>query len=121
MRPGSKPPLPAADPATPRRLSGLVAFSFAYVSINARVNPIDTESDIRALEIMLYGGSPLRPAADFGRQDMGHFDPARVRAPEVYPASAPRRESAQLIVESYVLSDDGTMHVRTAGQASARE
>lgn len=74
------------------------------------VNPVDIQADVRALELMLYGGSPLRPAADFGREEMGHFDPARVRAPEVYRTPTGER-AAQVVIEQYVLSADDKMHV----------
>jgi hypothetical protein len=81
------------------------------------MNPIDIEPEIRALELMLYGGSPVRPAADFGRQEMGHFDPARVRAPEVYPVvTGGATPASQKIVESYILSEDGSMRVRTGSE-----
>jgi hypothetical protein len=78
------------------------------------MNPVEIEQDIRTLELMLYGGSPVRPTADFGREEMGHFDQVKVRAPEVFPVVSTEKTDVGMVIEQYVISNDGKMKVLPA-------
>lgn len=76
------------------------------------MNPLEIEKDIRNLEIMLYGGAPLRPSADFGRGEVGHFESAKARDPVVHiPARKKNINSKEMVVERRVLTKKGEIIV----------
>ena len=82
------------------------------------MNPVEIESEIRMLELMLYGGSAVRPTADFGREEMGHFDQVKVRAPAVFPVMPKKGLKSGPVIEQYVISYDGKMKVLPASEVS---
>ena len=79
------------------------------------MNPVETEQNIRKLELMLYGGCPVRPDADYGRQQVGHMESVKSRSPEVRPATGSEQGEPESVAECYVTTEDGKMHVERPG------
>ncbi len=75
------------------------------------MNPVEIENDIRALEVMLHGGGPVRPVADFGRDEVGHFEDGKSRASDVRVAPGSRKGEPAVVVERRVRAEDGTMRI----------
>jgi hypothetical protein len=69
------------------------------------MNPIEIEQDIQDLELMLYGGGPLRSRAVFGGNESTHYEVARTRAPEVYVSPRSGRQPSDLVIETYDLNE----------------
>ncbi len=76
------------------------------------MNPVDIQDEIRNLEIILSGGSPVRPAADYGKGEVGHFDGVKARNPSVEPIPATDSVRPEVIWESYVIAETGEMTVQ---------
>jgi hypothetical protein len=78
------------------------------------MNPVEIEADIRNLEVLLSGGSPVRPSADYGKGEVGHFEGFKARSPSVEPVIGTHGSTPSLDViwESYVVSEDGKMEVK---------
>jgi len=79
------------------------------------MNPVDTEKHIRKLELMLYGGVPPRPGADYGSQECGHLDGVSARCPDVHATLGNRESDPEFVVERYVVTSDGKMLVERPG------
>jgi hypothetical protein len=75
------------------------------------MNPTEIERDIRCLELMLYGGTPLRPDADFGMGEVGYFESVKARSPEVRVAVGRQTTEPEIVVESRIITREGKMVV----------
>lgn len=84
------------------------------------MNPIDIEDDIRCLELMLYGGTPLRPDADFGLGEVGYFESVKARSPEVRVALGGRTTKREIVVECRIITEEGKMVAGGPGQAEKK-
>ena len=75
------------------------------------MNPVEIEDDIRKLELLLYGGSPLRPDAVFGRDEMGHLDGVKARTPEVRVSPSIGDLAGELVIERFIITENHDMRV----------
>ena len=73
------------------------------------MNPVEIEDNIRALELMLYGGAPLHPDPDFGHSEVGYFESVTVRSADVGVGLHGHGRKPETIVESRIIDDDGKM------------
>jgi len=75
------------------------------------MSPVEIEERVRQLELMLYGGCPVRPNADFGQQEVGHFDGVKARSPDVKSIQPGAKSESEVVVERFIVASDGKMSV----------
>ena len=75
------------------------------------MNPVEIENDIRALDVMLHGRGPVRPVADFGRDEVGRFEAGKSRAPGLRHSGKAKGANPRSLSSDFVITEDGKMRV----------